>query len=109
MEKTPALNSCYNSPLNQGIDAVHNYLHDKKEELQDSLSSFKDGLSDSMHKAKACINFIALPINNFIKDVRQIEKEFEEEFKKNEEYCICIEGKMVAASEVLSMQMEENY
>ena len=109
MEKSPTLLLCYNSPLSKGLDAVQHYLHDKKENLQDTISFFKDGITGKLGKAKTCINFITLPINNFIKDFRQIDREFEEEFKKNEEYCICLDGKMILATEVLEMKMEENY
>jgi hypothetical protein len=48
-------------------------------------------------------------VNNFIKDITQIDKEFEEERMKNEEHCIFMDGKMVPAAEVLNMSMEENY
>lgn len=99
------------SALGKNLGTVHNYLKDtfaeKKKGLADGLHFFKEELSGTTGK---CIDLVTLPINNFLKDVGQIEKEFKEEFTKSTEYCICLDGEMVPASEVLSRYtMEENY
>ncbi|MES2849825.1 MAG: hypothetical protein V4685_12265 [Bacteroidota bacterium] len=102
------------SVFEKNIEAVHHYfkntLSETKKEISEGFTSFKEGISDKLNKTGAYIkNDLVLPVNNFIKDVTQIEKEFEAERRNNGEYCICIEGKMVPADEVLKMPMEENY
>jgi hypothetical protein len=95
------------------IDQVQGFvkdtLLDAKREIGERVSYFKDGLTNKLHKTGVYINGLVLPVNNFIKDVRQIEEEFEAERINNSEYCICLAGEMVPASEVLKMDMEENY
>ncbi len=114
MEKAPTILHLPNSTvLIRNIDAVQNFvknaLHDTKKEIGEGISFFKDGLAEKFHKTGSYINRLVLPVNNFIKDFSQIEQEFEQERVKNSEYCICLEGVMVPASEVLKMDMEENY
>lgn len=109
MEQFSSLHLNSPSPIQKGIDAVQHYLNDQKDNLDNAVAHFRDEISGQLQKAKACINFITLPVNNFIKDCAQIEKELAAELHKNEEYCICMDGKMIQASEVLLMKMEENY
>ena len=52
---------------------------------------------------------MALPVNNFLKDITQIEAEFQQELIKESGQFICMEGKMIPVEEVLSQPMEENY
>jgi hypothetical protein len=65
--------------------------------------------NDTFGDKQSYINLLTLPVNNFLKDLSQIERDFEAELKKNNEYCVCLNGKMIPANEVLSMPMEENY
>lgn len=109
MEQFSSLHLNSPSPIQKSIDAVQHYLNDQKDNLDNAVAHFRDEISGQLQKAKACINFITLPVNNFIKDCAQIEKELAAELHKNEEYCICMDGKMIQASEVLLMKMEENY
>jgi len=114
MEKnTGILNLPDQSVLGKNVDAVHNYFKDTfnetKKEISESLSSFKEGLSDRLSKTGSYINNLVLPVNNFLKDVTQMEREFEEEKIKNEAFCICLNGQMVPADDVLNLPMEENY
>lgn len=103
MEKTLPTKLQQLSALSKTLGhSVHNYF-------TESLSFFKDELSDSIGKTGRYINLLTLPVNNYLKDIAQINKEFEEEIKNNAEYCICLDGEMVPASEVLSRPMEENY
>lgn len=107
MEKTTGL------LLPNNVDAVQYYIKstfsETKREISEGLSSFKDGLSDTIHKTGNYINNLVLPVNNFLKDLTQIEKEFEEEKTRNETYCICLDGQMIPAEQVLNLAMEENY
>ncbi len=102
------------SVLEKNIEAVHHYfkntLSETRKEISDGFTLFKDGISDKLNKTGAYIkNDLVLPVNNYLKDISEIEKEFEAERNNNAEYCICMEGKMVPAEEVLKMPMEENY
>jgi len=110
MEKSTSTYMPGLSRLGKNISDVHHYFletyKEKRKEIVDGLSFFKDDLSE---RTGRYIDHVTLPINNFLKDVAQIEKEFKEEISKGEEYCICIDGKMIPASEVLSLSMEENY
>jgi hypothetical protein len=47
------------------------------------------------------------PVNNFLKDRIEINQEFRQ--AKRHEFCLCLDGRMVTASEILDMRMEENY
>lgn len=106
MEKSTSTYMPGLSRLGKNIGQVHNYFIEKRKEIADGLSFFKDDLSE---RTGRYIDHVTLPVNNFLKDVAQIEKEFKEELSKGKEYCICIDGKMIPASEVLSLSMEENY
>ena len=106
MEKSPNTYMPGLSRLGKNIGQVHNYFIEKRKELAVGLSFFKEDLSE---RTGRYIDHVTLPINNFLKDITQIEKEFEQEISKSGEYCICLDGKMIPASEVLSRSMEENY
>lgn len=114
MQNTPAIKQpAYAAGLTRNIDAVQNFvrntLQDTKKDIGEGLHYFKDGIAGRFHRTGSYLNSLVLPVNNFIKDVTQIEQEFELERIKNSEYCICLDGQMVPASEVLKMDMEENY
>jgi hypothetical protein len=114
MEKSIGTLSLPNSSsLEKNVGSVHTYLkntfNETKREISEGLSSFKDGITGTFNRTGTYINNLVLPVNNFLKDVAQIEKEFEEERRKNEQFCICLDGQMVPAEEVLNLPMEENY
>ncbi|MFT3980677.1 MAG: hypothetical protein QM687_09435 [Ferruginibacter sp.] len=81
--------------------------------LQDNIISgislFKGRLSYAGEKTVDCITQVVLPINNFLKDIQQIETEFDLSGKMVHDFTLCMDGRMVPASEVLKWDMEENY
>ena len=85
--------------------------------LPDKIYSFfKEGLNDlKTSVVNAPSELLKLPINNFLKDAAQMEKEFREEVERlnksrNEnEYYFLLNGRVLEASEVLKLPMEENY
>lgn len=81
---------------------------DGKREIADGLLHFKEEFSHYKESRDKYTNLLLLPVNNFLKDFTQIDKEFLEELTKNE-FCICLNGEMVPANEVLARPMEENY
>lgn len=50
-----------------------------------------------------------LPVNNFLKDRIEINQEFTQARKMKHDFSLCLDGKMVSATEILRMRMEENY
>jgi hypothetical protein len=114
MENTQdSLYPAHPSGLARNMDAVQHFVRhtfqETKKEIGEGLNYFKDGIADRFQRTGSYLNNLVLPVNNFIKDVQQMEQEFEQERTKNSEYCICLNGQMVPASEVLKMDMEENY
>lgn len=113
MENTQGIDLPHSTVLIRNIDAVQSFvkstLNETKKEIGDGLSFFKEGIAEKIHKTGDYLNSLVLPVNNFIKDINQIEQDFEAERRKNEDYCICLNGRMIPAAEVLNMPMEENY
>lgn len=95
------------------VNAVHDFvkksMQEKKQVIAHGLSNFREGLAGAFAETKSYANLLTLPVNNLLKDIVQIEREFREELVKDQEYYICLDGKMMPASQVLSMKMEENY
>lgn len=85
--------------------------------LPDKIYSFfKEGLNDlKATVANAPSGLLKLPINNFLKDAAEMEKEFREEVERlnkarsENEYYFLLNGKVLEANEVLKLPMEENY
>jgi hypothetical protein len=50
----------------------HSYEQAKKQ-IESGISAFKDEFRQT---AEACIDFFRLPVNNYLKDIGQIENEF---------------------------------
>ena len=101
------------SSVSENLSSLHNFFKDSykggKREFSERVSLLKEGLSGAYDKTSTCVNLLTLPINNFLKDIAQIEREFQEELSKNTEHCVCLDGKMMPVSEILSRPMEENY
>ena len=101
------------SSFTETLNVIHGFvkksMQEKRHLISDGLSNFKDGLAGAFDETRSYVNLLTLPVNNFLKDISQMDRDFEEELKKNSEYCICLNGKMIPANEVLSMPMEENY
>ncbi|RYY50722.1 MAG: hypothetical protein EOO06_02900 [Chitinophagaceae bacterium] len=80
------------------------------ENIQAGFSYLKDGLNAAIDKtADSFHSRFATPVNNFIKDFGQIEKEFQSAQETSQVFRICLNGTYVPASDVLNMPMEENY
>jgi hypothetical protein len=99
--------------VSEGINSLHDFLkhtyHDQKVKLSECVDIFKDGLTEAYNVTSSCVSSVMLPINNFIKDLTEMEEEFRQEHLKSESQYICLEGQMIPRSEVISLPMEENY
>lgn len=99
--------------LTENMMSIHGFLRDSyqqaRQHLQDGVSFFKNEFSFIHDKSSLYINRMILPVNNFLKDITQIETEFSKEVTKDGQHCLYIDGEMVPAETVLSQPMEENY
>lgn len=99
--------------LGDGINSLQDFLkntyNDQKEKFSECVDIFKEGLTEAMNVTTSCVSTVMLPINNFIKDLKQMEDEFHQEHLKNDEQYICLEGQMVPRGDVMTRPMEENY
>ncbi len=68
--------------LKDNMESIHNFLRDSytqaKRHLQGGISVFREELREIRDTAEACFDFFALPVNNFLKDITQIDTEFQQ-------------------------------
>lgn len=101
------MNAFFHLSLNQNESLTDNRLTDN---LQSGISFLKEGISDAIDKTGECISQrIVNPVNNFLKDLTQMDREFKKVQETETEFRLCINGQYMAASDILQMPMEENY
>ena len=98
-----------NSFLKQSYDEAKKQLENGTNLIQDSVSFFKQEFAVFYHETGLCLNRMALPVNNFIKDFTQIETELLQEVSKESPHYLLMNGEMVPVEKVLTMPMEENH
>ena len=77
--------------------------------LRESYNQAKSFIRDEFDKTSHFMNRMALPVNNFLKDLSQIETELIEENSKSSAQFMMLDGQLIPIDQVLSRQMEENY
>lgn len=78
--------------------------------LRESYNQAKSFIRDEYDKTRDCINRMSLPVNNFLKDLSQIETELiEETTKSSTSQYMLLDGQLIPVEQVLLRQMEENY
>ncbi len=84
-----------------------------KKHLQDGITVIKDEFIGIYDKAEAYFNIIALPVNNFLKDLTQIEAEFRQELKNEPdqytETITILTCNIIPIEQAMNSRMEENY
>jgi hypothetical protein len=75
-----------------------------KKHFQDGVSFVKDEILDIYDRAGSCINKMVLPVNNFLKDLTQIENELHLEHTKE-----CIGAGVFDFNHSFAGKLEENY
>ena len=95
--------------LKQSYDKAKKQAEDGASFIQDKVSFMKEELSAFYHETGQCLNKISLPINNFLKDLTQIETELLQEVSKESPHLLLMNGEMVPVEKVLNGPMEENY
>jgi hypothetical protein len=100
------------STFTENLSAIHEFVktsvNEKALSIGKGISALRDDITAAFNEKPGYHNLLT-PVNNFLKDLSQINRDFEEEQNRENEYHICLNGKMVPASKVLSMPMEENY
>ena len=98
-----------NSFLKQSYEQAKKQVEDGVSFIQDGVSFIKEEFSVFYHETGLCLNKMALPVNNFLKDFTQIETELLQEDSKESPYYLLMNGEMIPVEKVLSEPMEENY
>jgi hypothetical protein len=111
--ETPIITAVQQNAMNDNMITLHSFMRDSyihaKKHLEDSVQFIKSEFSFIYDKTGNCMKSMALPVNNFLKDVTQIEADFKQEMYKEPGQFICLHGKMMQIEEVLCQPMEENY
>src|SRR5688572_29048141 len=68
-----------NSMFKQSYDHARKHLQGGVTVIQESITVIKDEFLGIYDKAATIVNKMALPVNNFIKDLTQIDAEFQAE------------------------------
>lgn len=93
--------------LKENMQSILSFLKESydsaKRNVQDGASFFKEEFTFFYDKTGAYINRMLLPVNNFLKDLTQIDTELEEENNKGLKHLI------VPAEQAAKGPMEENY
>lgn len=77
--------------------------------LRQSYNQAKSFIRDEFDKTSYYLNRMTLPVNNFLKDLSQIETELCEENNKSSMQYMMLDGQLVPVDQVLCRPMEENY
>ena len=77
--------------------------------IGDGVSFFKEEFSAIYDKTGQYIDRMMLPVNNYLKDMKQIDSELKQEISKESPELVYLDGRMVTIDQALSMPMEENY
>lgn len=98
-----------NSFLQHSYDQAKKQLGEGVNLIQEGVSFIKEEFSAFYHETGHYLNKMVLPVNNFLKDLTQIDTELQYEVSKDSPQLICLNGNMVPVDQVLSQPMEENY
>jgi prophage DNA circulation protein len=98
-----------NSIIKQSYSSAKKQLQEGMHVIQDGMNVIKDEFIEMYDKAGSYIHKMALPINNFLKDLGQIEAEFLQEIGKQSPVKTSTSGCIVPVEQALLSPMEENY
>ncbi len=94
--------------LKHSYDFARKQLQGSVNVMHESITVIKDEFMGIYDKAATYMNKMALPVNNFLKDLTQIEAEFRAEHMGNT-IMLATPGSLVPIEEALKGRMEENY
>lgn len=97
--------------LKENMASIGAFLKDSysnaKKNINDGVSFFKDEFSAFYNKTGTYINQMMLPVNNFVKDLREIDTELKQQ--KSNDPAASVQGHLVPIEQALRSPMEENY
>ena len=80
MEKIPSV--VRPDVLKENKVSINSFLKDSysnaKKQIKGGFNAFKDELREIRNTAEACFDFFALPVNNYLKDISQIDSDFQQ-------------------------------
>jgi hypothetical protein len=91
--------------------AIRQSYTQAKKHLQDGITVIRDEFMGMYDKAESYFNIIALPVNNFLKDLTQIETELQRELSKDAPQLTPAMNKcnVIPIEQAMNGRMEENY
>jgi hypothetical protein len=95
--------------LKQSCNQAKKQWDDGVSLIQNGMSNFKDEFSAIYDRTSEYFDRMMLPVNNFLKDMKQIDSELLQEICKESTELILLDGRMIPIDQVLSQPMEENY
>ena len=95
--------------LDKSYTQARKQLDEGVHRIQDGISTIRDEFSAIYEKTGEYLHRMATPVNNFLKDLSQIDKEILAECAKNPQHMMSLDGQLVPAEQVLKLPMEENY
>lgn len=97
--------------LKENMSSIRSFLKDSysnaKKNINDGVNFFKDEFSAFYNKTGTYINQMMLPVNNFVKDLTQIDTELQQE--RSSDPAASAHGHLVPIEKALRSPMEENY
>ncbi len=91
---------------------IHSILKESysqaKTHIQGGFSFFRTEVQEMYNQAETCVNNMILPVNNFLKDLTQIDTDFQKESINDQAQCKSM-GNIVPIEVALLSPMEENY
>lgn len=90
--------------------AIRQSYSQAKKHLQDGITVIKDEFIGIYDRANSYFNIIAHPVNNFLKDLTQIDAEFMYELNKESiQFTAVAQTNIVPIEQAMKGKMEENY
>ena len=95
-----------NNVIKQSYDHTMKHIQGGVTAIHDGFNVIKDELIGMYDKAATYVNKMTLPVNNFLKDLTQIEAELQAETVGKQAH---MGGCIIPIEEALKGHMEENY
>jgi hypothetical protein len=108
-------NLFHSDALSENLQTINSAIRQSYKHIQEGITVIKDefiGIYDNIYdKAGTYFHIIASPVNNFLKDLQQIEYEFQHELTKEElAFNAAPSNKnIIPLDQALKSCMEENY
>jgi hypothetical protein len=96
--------------LSESYSHARRQLDEGVHRIQEGISTIRDEFSAIYGKTGEYLHRMASPVNNFLKDLSQIDNEILAECsRENPQPMLSLDGQLVPVDQVLKLPMEENY